>query len=225
MLICITWITYRITRRNHRVKLWKLIQSIRCPGIYVNLHGKHLTWITYRITHRNHRAKSGAPTGIRKVRKCVPSNFQNLCCKKPLSKFPLVTAIKTFVDGYNLRLISRRCIDQRHYGAMVRSGLSLSGSTDPSWPLLNIAVKHPNRQIGLILNALWRETLSVHRHHPRPSDSSTCHRPSVRWVNIYIVGDGLHMATMHPPPLHTHLNNPKYFGAWDILNTKSNVNI
>ena len=47
----------------------------------------------------------GVPAGIRKVRKCVPSG----------------TAIKTWVDAYNLRLISRRCEDLRHYGAMVRS--------------------------------------------------------------------------------------------------------
>ena len=37
-----------------------------------------------------------------------------------------------------------------------------------------------------------------------------------------IVGDGLHMATMPPPPTHTHLS---FLEPWDILNTKSNVNI
>ena len=91
------------------------------------------------------RLMSGAPAGIRKVRKCVGSYLQifkayNYVARNHLYNFSSGTTIKTCVDGYNLRLISRRprCEDhRRHYGAMVRSDLS----TDPHVPLLDIAVK------------------------------------------------------------------------------------
>ena len=68
--------------------------------------------------------------GIRKVRKRAPSNCQSVFLET-LYNFPVVTAIKSFVDAYTLRLISRRCKDHRHYAAMVRNGLLLSRSTDP----------------------------------------------------------------------------------------------
>ena len=72
----------------------------------------------------NYDLQSGVPAGIRK---CVPLNFQ--------SAYVVRNHDKTSRPGLQSKhvltatIFSRRC--DRHYGAMLRSDLSLSRSTDP----------------------------------------------------------------------------------------------
>ena len=119
--------------------------------------------------------------------------LKRICCSKPLYNFPSGTAIKTCVDVYTLRLISRRCEDHRHYGSMVYSCHARLTPTPARHSGKNI------HRIDLILNTLWRGTFNDQRHHPRTFDRLTCHRSSGRWFYIGLYFYLLHNLIITPP--------------------------